>query len=127
VTTQDGAVMLPLLGVVAVALLLAVLIADVAGYITAGLQAATAADAAALAAAPQTFRPFGTGATPRVAAARYAAANGAELISCSCAIDGSWRSRVVEVVVARRVDLVLLGRRVVRALGRAELVPTALH
>jgi hypothetical protein len=120
-------VTLPLAGVVAVAILLALLVVDVAGYITAGLQAATAADAAALAAAPLTFRSFGPEATPYAAATRYAAANGADLMSCLCSVDRSWRSRIVEVVVARPVDLVLLGRRVIRAVGRAEFAPTALH
>ncbi len=118
---------MPLLAIVAVMLLLTVLVADVAGYITAGVQAATAADAAALAAAPLTFRSFGSPRTPRQEAARFAAANGAVVVSCRCPVDTSWGRRVVEVVVERRVDLVLFGRRPIRALGRAEFVPTLLH
>jgi hypothetical protein len=116
-----------LLGTVAFGLLLAVVVADVGRYLAAGVNAATAADAAALAAAPVTFRSFGSGTHPRGEAARYAGANGAALISCVCPVDRSWRKRVVEVVVETRLRLSLFGHRTVRAIGRAEFVPTMLR
>lgn len=115
-----------LLAAVGVLLLLTVGIAD-AGLIIAGrFQAAAAADAAALAAAPVTFRPFGAGGTPAKEAARYAGINGAVMISCDCNKDPGWKARTVEVVVARRVELVGGGTVTVRARSTAEFDPIAL-
>ncbi len=122
-----GAATLLLLGAVSIGMMLVLVVADIGGYVAAGIQAATAADAAALAAAPVTFRSYGTTNTPRREAARFAEANGAFLISCRCAVDRSWRSRTVEVVVGRQLKLVLFGPRLVRAVGRAEFTPTMLH
>lgn len=125
-STAEGAATLLLLGVVATGMALALLVADVAGYIAAGTAASTAADAAALAAAPVTFRSFGKATTPRREATRFAEANGASLVFCRCAVDRSWNRRIVEVVVERPLRLILFGRRTVRAVGRAEFVPTLL-
>ncbi len=124
---EVGAATLLLLGVVASGMMLVLVVADVGGYIAGGIQAATAADAAALAAAPVTFLSYGTTNTPRREAARFAEVNGASLVSCRCAVDRSWRSRTVEVVVERSLNLILFGPRMVRAVGRAEFVPTMLH
>ena len=96
--------------------------AGIAGYV----HAAGAADAAALAAAPVTFRPFGATGSPVTEARRLARANGVVLTHCSCAVDRTWRSRVVEVVVERRVELLGLGAITVRASSRAEFAPMAL-
>ena len=88
--------------------------------------AASAADAAALAAAPVTFRPFAATGSPAAEARRLAGANGAVLTKCSCPVDRTWRPRIVEVVVERRVELIGLGAITVRASSRAEFAPMAL-
>lgn len=116
-----------LLGVIGVSLLIALAVADVARYVAAGVEAATAADAAALAAAPVTFRAFGSDRGPSAEASRFAEANGASLITCRCAIDRSWSTRTVEVIVERSLHLILLGTRTVRAVGRGEFLPARLH
>lgn len=85
--------------------------------------ASTAADAAALAAAPVTFRPFGASGSPAAEAARYAAANGARLVACACRVDRSWRARTVTVTVVRDARLPLAGRLEVRASASAEFQP----
>jgi secretion/DNA translocation related TadE-like protein len=79
-------------------------------------RASAAADAAALAAADQ----IGVGDQPCAAAARSAAANGARLLTCTpdLAVDG--RSGTVTVIVARSVDLPVVGVQTVRARARAE-------
>ena len=89
-------------------------------------QAATAADAAALAAAPVTFRPFGAEGSAFQEAVRLAAANGARLTACLCNADPSWDRREVAVTVAVDVDLILFGSRTVTATSRAEFVPALL-
>lgn len=93
--------------------------------VAARLEAATAADAAALAAAPVTFAAFGARGSPSQEAARFASLNGARLVGCRCPVDRSWRRRTVEVVVEREVELPL-GRWAVRSVGRAEFVPLRL-
>jgi hypothetical protein len=115
------------LGAVAgVVLLLAALLGSVGAYLRVRSEVSAAADAAALAAAPVTFLPFGADGTPAQEAARFAAMNGAELRRCLCPIDPSWESRVVEVEVARTVPLWPAGAITVTAVSRAEFVPTAL-
>ncbi len=115
-----------MLATVGIALLLMVGIAD-AGIIFAGrYQAATAADAAALAAAPVTFRPFGASGDAVEEAARYARINGASIIACRCKTDPSWRARTVEVIVERTVGLIGGGEVTVRARSTAEFDPLAL-
>jgi hypothetical protein len=96
-------------------------------YVSAGVGAATAADAAALAAAPLTFAGFGAASSPEVEAERYARLNGASLVSCRCPFDPSWSTRTVEVVVTAPVELALFGRRELRAVGRAEFTPIWLY
>ena len=54
-----------------------------------------------------------------------AAANGVRMVECRCAIDTTWAPRRVEVLVATRVDLAILGQIEVRAVGAAEFSPTA--
>jgi hypothetical protein len=107
-------------------MLLAVGIGDVGLIIAGKYQAAAAADAAALAAAPVTFRTFGAADGPVQEAARFAAMNGASVIACRCKTDRSWRRRTVEVVVER--DLHLIGGRevTVQARSTAEFAPLAL-
>ncbi|MFP3916060.1 MAG: Rv3654c family TadE-like protein [Actinomycetota bacterium] len=82
-------------------------------------QAAAAADGAALAAAPLTFLPG----SPREEAADYARRNGARLVRCRCGIDTTFRVRVVEVEVAKVVDLPVFGEVTVRGRAAAEFDP----
>ena len=125
--SEAGSVTIALLGVMAVAILVGLTLIDIAAYISGGVQASTAADAAALAAAPLTFRAFGSSVTPAREAAYFAAANGAVVVVCRCIVDRSWRTRTVEVIVERRLVLTLFGRRTIRAVGRAEFTPALIH
>jgi secretion/DNA translocation related TadE-like protein len=125
VREQGGAALL-LLGVAAVVLLLGAVLGGVGAYLRARVEAVAAADAAALAAAPVTFLPFGAQGTPAEEAARFATANGARLLSCACAADSSWEPRTVTVWVAREVHLWPLGSLTVTAVGRAEFLPALL-
>jgi secretion/DNA translocation related TadE-like protein len=125
VREQGGAALL-LLGVAAVVLLLAAVLGGVGAYLRARVEAVAAADAAALAAAPVTFLPFGAEGTPADEAARFATANGARLLSCACPVDPSWEPRTVTVRVAREARLWPLGSLTVTAVGRAEFLPALL-
>ena len=116
---------MPMLAVVGLLVVLSFGVVDVGRYLAASSRAATAADAAALAAAPVTFRPFGARGSPVAEAARLASANGTRLVWCACSVDPGFATREVEVVVTARVDLVLFGSRRVRASSRAEFNPTA--
>lgn len=123
---ERGSAAVLLLAVAALVLLFSVAVADVGIAFSARLQAAAAADAAALAAAPVTFRPFGATGTPVAEARRLATSNGVVLTMCSCRIDRSWRPRVVDVAVERRVGLLGIGTITVRASSRAEFAPALL-
>ncbi|NOY54617.1 MAG: hypothetical protein GXP34_01380 [Actinobacteria bacterium] len=115
---EAGAVTIVLAGVVFAVLVLGLVIAGTGQVLAARFQAATAADAAALAAAPATFR-----ADPYEEAVRFAEANGAHLVSCECRPDRSWAPRTVETVTEITVEVLGLGSRRIRARGRAEYVP----
>ncbi len=117
---------LVLLAAGAVVVVFAVATVGAGQYLVAAGQAQTAADAAALAAAPVTFRPFGALGSAREEAAIFAAANNAALVSCGCAQDPSWKNRTVEVTVRLPVRLVLFGHRSVHATSRAEFAPSRL-
>lgn len=113
----------------AVAALLAMaLVAVVAAgqYLVARAEAATAADAAALAAAPVTFRSYGADGSPRDEAARFATANGARLVACRCPENRSWEARIVEVTTEVAVDVILFGIRTAGASSRASFIPPLL-
>jgi len=123
---DDGSAAVLLLAVAAVVLVLAAAIGATGSFLRARIEASAAADAAALAAAPVTFLPFGAAGTPAEEAARFAGMNGADLLSCACPTDPSWRTRVVTVVVARRARLWPFGTVTVTARSRAEFVPALL-
>ncbi len=123
---DQGAAGVALLGVVGFVLMLTVALATVVGVQQARLRATSAADAAALAAAPVTFLPFGAKGTPTDEAARFARLNGASLVSCRCAINRSFEPRTVEVRVRTSVGLAVLGTVTVEATGRAEFTPALL-
>lgn len=123
---ERGAAGLALLGVGLLLLIVSVLLVDVGRVLAVRSQVAAAADAAALAAAPVTFRPFGAAGSPAEEAARFARANGARLVSCSCPVDATWETREVEVLVEADARLYVLGDVTIRATSRAEFVPTNL-
>ena len=114
------------LALLVVTLMLAVGLGAVGAGVAAYVQAAGAADAAALAAAPVTFRSFGAAGSPAQEAARFASANGTRLVRCSCPVDRSWNERTVVVEVRRSVAIVGIGRFDVSATSRATFEPTAL-
>lgn len=123
---QRGSAGVLLLAVGGLALLLVSGVGVVGALLVARTEAVAAADAAALAAAPVTFRPFGAEGSPRQEAARFAALNDARLVQCACSHDPSWAARTVEVTVERQVDLGPLGRVRVRGSSRAEFTPALL-
>ena len=115
-----------LVGVAALVLLLTAGLGAVGAYLNVRVQVSAAADAAALAAAPVTFMPFGATGTPTDEAARFARLNGADLDSCVCPLDTSWEPRTVRVEVSRMVSIWPVGRIRVSAVSRAEFVPALL-
>ena len=102
---------------------LALLIVDVAHIVREHARLAAAADAAALAAAPLTFAPFGGQNDPTAAAASLAEHNGTRLVECRCVRNRSWSRRQVFVTVAATVDLLILGRRELEVAAGAEFRP----
>jgi len=124
--TEKGSASIALLGVGAVVLVLAAGLAAVGSYLVAQAEAEIAADAAALAAAPVTFLPFGARGTPAEEAARFAALNHARVKVCHCPLDPSWEPRTVEVETIRVITIWPLGSFEVTAVGRAEFVPALL-
>ncbi len=125
-TSDRGAAAVLLLAVVVVGLLLGTALVGVGQVLVMRARVGAAADAAALAAAPVTFRPFGAMGTPAQEAARFAAFNGARLVSCRCPVDRSLSPRAVEVMVEVSQPVLVLGSVRVRAVGRAEFDPTSL-
>ena len=123
---ERGAAGVLLAGVAVVVALLGGALGLAGAYLRARVEAAAAADAAALAAAPVTFLPFGASGGPAEEAARFAALNGAELVSCTCPVDRSWEARTVTVEVARPIGLGPFGTVRVTARSRAEFVPALL-
>lgn len=114
------------IGAVGLLLVLVVWLAALAMVMGAHLAATTAADAAALAAAPVTFLPFGATGSAADEAARFARLNGAELVWCRCPADQSFEPRTVEVLVAVGVHLPIIGEVRVEVSGRAEFLPAML-
>ena len=86
--------------------------------------AATAAEAASLAAAVATYPPASSGA-PVSVASEMAGENGARLESCLCAVDSSLRVRQVTVVTAAITEVPLFGTVVIRGSATAEFDPAA--
>ncbi len=123
---EAGSVGILLLAVAAVSLMLSLAIVATGQYLVGFARAQAAADAAALAAAPVTFRPFGATGSARREAAIFAAANDSLLIGCVCAADPSWDARTVVVTVRTSFRVVLFGEQSVEAAGRAEFIPARL-
>ena len=115
-----------MLALATVVLVVGLLLGDLSIYLGARARAQLAADAAALAAAPVTFRPFGAAGSAAGEANRFATGNGASLVECRCPQDPSWHSRTVSVLVSVPADLVLLGVTQATAWGSADFDPTRL-
>ena len=113
-------------GVLIIGCLIAVALAGIGQLAIARTKAVTAAEAGALAAAPVTFRPFGTSGSPRAEADRLVRANGAVLVRCICPYDSRYDSRTV--TVTARIRVAVLGFREVTldAVAAAEFSPVAL-
>ena len=124
--TDRGAAGVLLLGVALVVLLLGAGLGAVGQYVAARFQAQGAADAAALAAAPVTFRPYGGSGDPAAEAAGFAAVNGARMVACRCPVDRSFEPRAVTVRVEMVVPVLVIGRVTVEAESRAEFSPPRL-
>lgn len=125
-SSERGSATLAMIPIVLVIVLLAFLVADAAVFLGARGRAQVAADAAALAAAPVTFRAFGSSGSATDEAREFAARNGGQLVECRCGHDASWRPREVTVLVEIPIDLAILRATEVRAWSSAEFVPTDL-
>lgn len=119
---QRGAATIVAAALTAGLILVAAALVDVSRLVAAQTQATTAADAAALAAAPVTF----FGGDPAGEASAFAVRNGARLTACRCSVDRGLTPRVVLVEVAKTVDLSLFGALTVRARAAAEFAPVDL-
>jgi len=117
--SESGSVTIVAAGLTLLACVLCLATVDIGRAVGAMGRAQTAADAAALAAAQAIAIPHGE--QPVAAAARLAAANGAELQSCSCEPGAS----EAIVTVTLTASFVLLGPdRAVTARARAVIGPT---
>lgn len=115
-----------MVGFIGLLVVLGMMLGAIGQFLSAQSRIQAAADAAALAAAPVTFRRFGSAGDPTAEAARLAAANGGRLLRCDCSIDRSWDPRIVEVEVGEEIRLIGLGPMEVRAKAAAEFLPVQL-
>ncbi|MGD2103327.1 MAG: pilus assembly protein TadG-related protein [Acidimicrobiia bacterium] len=109
-------------GVLAVVIIVGVAVGAIGALYAARTRADNAADAAALAAAVATY-PAASGQMPVSSAREIAAANGATLTECDCAVDTSLTSRVVLVSVVVDAHVPVFGPVRVRSSSRAEFDP----
>ena len=124
--SERGSVTVLVVGLVGMLVVLGMMLGAAGQFLSARGRVQAAADAAALAAAPVTFRRFGSSGDPAAEAARLAGANGARLIRCFCSIDRSWDSRIVEVEVGEDINVIGLGLMEVRGKAAAEFIPVQL-
>ncbi|MDE0122531.1 MAG: pilus assembly protein TadG-related protein [bacterium] len=117
---ENGAVAVLGVALVGVLLMIGVAVLDISAVVSARTRSQTAADAAALAAAPATFT---LASSPQQAATRMAEANGARLIWCKCRIDRRPKVRTVTVETAVVARLWLWEEVTVFAQSRAEFTP----
>ena len=117
---ENGAVAVLGVAVVGVLLMIGVAVLDISAVVSARTRSQTAADAAALAAAPATFT---LASSPQQAATRMAEANGARLVWCVCRIDRRPKVRTVTVETAVVARLWLWEEVTVFAQSRAEFTP----
>ena len=119
---QSGNASVALVGGVAMVMVFALGLTDLAVFFLARTRAQTAADSAALAAAAELIPGLGT--EPEAKAREFAEANGAKLETCRCALGSS----VAEVSVSVPVTMTLSGLsdlKEVRARSRAEVAAPA--
>jgi len=121
--TDRGSVIPAFAGITALLAVLALATASLGALYGAREEAATGADAAALAAAVASFPPAGRASSPEAAARAAAAANGVVLVACECPIDTGLNPRVVTVTTAAQVRVPLFGELTVRVRSRAEFDP----
>lgn len=123
---ERGSVSLVVAGAVAVLVVVALVVVALATAQLASEKAVTAAEAAALAAAPATFPQLGRGRSPTAHARELAAANAAELIVCDCSIDASYGTRRVVVTVRYETTVPVLGTVYLERSAAAEFEPVEL-
>ncbi len=114
---ERGSVSIVVVALMAVALVLAMGVADLARVLTGAARAQTAADAAALAAAQELASASGAGVEPADLAAAYAERNSAALTACSC--EAGSTEAVVTVTVQVGSLVLAPDDRVVTASARA--------
>jgi Flp pilus assembly protein TadG len=119
---DEGTMTMAMSGAIAIVAFLAVAVVAIGTLYAARAQATNAADAAALAAAVGSYPPA-SGLDPLDAAINVAAANGAEIVECLCAVNAGLVTRTVEVVAAIDVDIPIFGPITVRSAARAEFDP----
>ncbi len=120
--SDSGNASVALVGGVAMVMVFALGLTDLAVFFLARTRAQTAADSAALAAAAELIPGLGT--EPEGKAREFAEANGAKLVGCDCALG----SGVAEVSVSVPVKMTLSGLsdvREVKARSRAEVASPA--
>lgn len=119
---ESGNSSVALVGGVAMVLVFALGLTDLAVFFLARTRAQTAADSAALAAAAELIPGLGT--EPEGKAREFAEANGAKLVACECALGSSIAE--VSVSIPVRMTLALLSDvKEVRARSRAEVAAPA--
>ena len=123
---DQGSVSVVVVAVVACGLALAAGLAGVGQLLGAVAIASNAADAAALAAAPVTFRDFGSTGSPTDEARRFATVNGSKLVTCTCPRNATYGARTVVVGVVVAVDVLGLYATQVSATSAAEFRPVVL-
>lgn len=121
-TDETGGASLLVMMIAALVGVAMIAVGSLATLYGARLHASTAADAAALAAAVGTYPPAGAG-PPITEARRYALANGAILVDCTCDPDTSMLPRTVTVLVEMKVPVPIFGVIPIRAGARAEFDP----
>lgn len=119
---ESGNSSVALVGGVAMVLVFALGLTDLAVFFLARTRAQTAADSAALAAAAELIPGLGT--EPEGKAREFAEANGAKLVACECALGSSIADVSVSVPV-RMTLAVLSDVKEVRARSRAEVAAPA--
>ena len=117
---EGGAVAVLAIAVAGVLLMIGIAVLDISAVVSARTRSQTAADAAALAAAPATFT---LASSPLQAAKRMAEANGARLVWCRCRVDRRPEVRTVTVETAVVARLRLWKEVTVFAQSRAEFIP----
>ena len=125
-TQERGSVSVLGLVIVAAGLVFAVAIIGGGQLLTARARAVNAADAAALAAAPVTFRSFGATGTPLDEGRLFAEANGAQLARCTCPANTTYADRTVLIEVSVAIDVLGWRQAIVSATSAAEFRPVVL-